>query len=103
MFTLPSTLAPDRLAVAVTLAPRGSCASLMSAAGYVVGVLWTVCYHTARTRRVLLMGQQVLSVPVLDEFCKTILGATSGRTHVIMSFTTRKGRGYNGSDEDVTF
>jgi len=75
MLTLPSTLARIRLMLAELPRPHG-CDSGRTATGYIVGGLYTVRYLAALPRRVLLMGQQVLSCVAR----RTSTEATSRRT-----------------------
>ena len=75
MLTIPSTLALIRLMLAELSRPHG-CDSGRTATGYIVGGLYTVRYLAALPRRVLLMGQQVLSCVAR----RTSTEATSRRT-----------------------
>ena len=75
MLTIPSTLALIRLMLAELPRPHG-CDSGRTATGYIVGGLYTVRYLAALPRRVLLMGQQVLSCVAR----RTSTEATSRRT-----------------------
>jgi hypothetical protein len=75
MLTIPFTLARICLMLAELPRPHG-CDSGLAATGYIVGGLCTVRYLAALPRRVLLMGQQVLSCVAR----RTSTEATSRRT-----------------------